>query len=60
MIMKEVKNMGKETKIEFRISEEDKKELQEILEEKGISLSVFLRNCIYNFIKGEKENASKN
>lgn len=58
--MKEVKNMGKETKIEFRISEEDKKELQEILEEKGMNLSTFLRNCIYNFIKGEKENASKN
>ena len=58
--MKEVKNMGKETKIEFRISEEDKKELQEILEEKGIKLSVFLRDYIYNFIKGEKENAPKN
>ena len=58
--MREVKNMSKETKIEFRISEEDKKELQEILEEKGMNLSAFLRNCINNFIKGEKENASKN
>ena len=50
---------NKNTKIEIRISEEEKQELQEILQPKKISISVFLRSYIQNFIKGEKENDTK-
>ena len=47
---------NKNTKIEIRISEEEKQELQKILQPKKHSISVFLRNYIQNFIKEEKNN----
>ena len=50
---------NKNTKIEIRISEEEKQKLQEILKPKKLSISAFLRNYIHNFIKGEKENGAK-
>ena len=48
--------MPKDTKIEIRISEEDKKDLQEILEKQKISVSAFLRQFIQNYIKEGKNN----
>ena len=47
---------NKNTKIEIRISEEEKQELQEILQPKKLSISVFLRSYIQNFIKEERNN----
>ena len=47
---------NKNTKIEIRISEEEKQELQKILKPKKLSISAFLRNCIQNFIKEERNN----
>ena len=52
--------MLKDAKIEIRISEEDKLELQKILKPQKISISAFLRNFIQNYIKERKENATKN
>ena len=40
---------NKNTKIEIRISEEEKQELQEILKPKKLNISAFLRNYIQNF-----------
>ena len=50
---------NKNTKIEIRISEEEKQKLQEILKAKKLSISAFLRNYIQNFIKGENKNGTK-
>ena len=47
--------MPKDAKIEIRISEEDKLELQEILKSQKISISAFLRNFIQNYIKEMRE-----
>ena len=47
---------NKNTKIEIRISEEEKQEHQEILQPKKLSISAFLRNYIQNFIKEERNN----
>ena len=47
--------MPKDAKIEIRISEEDKLELQEILKPQKISISAFLRNFIQNYIKEMRE-----
>lgn len=48
--------MPKDAKIEVRISEEDKKELQTILKPQKISISAFIRNIIQNYIKETREN----
>lgn len=48
--------MPKDAKIEVRISEEDKKELQIILKPQKISISAFIRNIIQNYIKEIREN----
>ena len=48
--------MPKDAKIEIRISEEDKLELQKILKSQKISISAFLRNFIQNYIKEKKGN----
>ena len=48
--------MSKDTKIEIRISEQDKKDLQEILKKQKISVSAFLRKFIQNYIKERKDN----
>lgn len=48
--------MQKDAKIEVRISEEDKKELQTILKSQKISISAFIRNIIQNYIKEARGN----
>ena len=55
-----IKCQTKIQKLKFVFQRKKKQELQEILKPKKLSISAFLRNYIQNFIKGEKENASKN
>lgn len=47
--------MSKDAKIEVRISEKDKKELQTILKSQKMSISAFIRNVIQNYIKEIRE-----